>query len=435
MADQDDADQVDDWNDDFFDQNDDEIFDGDVVAAEEVIADSNHVQHVEAQGGETNHAVEENKDHSASSSSVSAGYTSTEYPEEGDESESHVAHHPTVTFQEDPEKTVHTRNTSVAFSEAPATTVAPIAANEPDSQVEEPSAHALLSSVLSPVPPRAETVAEMLSSFTALKASSPEISSSMVTTMPSDSTAVSTTLALLHPSSFEDLIREKTMKRRQKQNTTIASLQVQVERLEAALLAETKRRTAAFQQVQESCAKELQLAVQSMQTQLTQDAETFAARYQQVESQLGQLEGKWQHDVTKIEEEWNTATTELEREIHEISHTNSREHTSRQVRQEQLLQQIQQLSQRYELQWRQERSERMTAVQEVSQKQEQAERTRQTQVTAYHNALQQELHLLQQELQQEQSVRQQADDTIVEALNQYTIQLQKSLALIVSSDD
>jgi SF-assemblin/beta giardin len=432
MADQDDADQVDDWNDDFFDQNDDEIFDGDVVAAEEAVADSNHEQHVEAKSLDTNNTVEENKDHSASSSSVSAGYTSTEYPEEGDESESHVVHHPTVTFQEDPEKTVHARNTS-----APATTVAPIAASEPESppQVEDPSAHVLLSSVLSPVPPRAETVAEMLSSFTALKASSPEISNSMVTTLPSNNTAASTTLALLHPSTFEDLIREKTMKRRQKQNTTIASLQVQVERLEAALLAETKRRTAAFQQVQESCAKELQLAVQSMQTQLTQDAETFAARYQQVESQLGQLEGKWQHDVTKIEEEWNTATTELEQEIHEISHTNSREHTSRQVRQEQLLQQIQQLSQRYEIQWRQERSERMTAVQEVSMKQEQAERTRQTQVTAYHNALQQELHLLQQELQQEQSVRQQADDTIVEALNQYTIQLQKSLALIVSSDD
>ena len=229
---------------------------------------------------------------------------------------------------------------------------------------------------------------------------------------------------------FEDLMRNATQQRRQREDAQVGELRVTVRRLEAALAAETKRRMAAVQKLRESCKEELKQLEERVVQQLQQDQQSTDERLSKLEQRISKLEDRFETDVVTLHKDIDSKTQAIEDHLQELKLDAEQERQNRLQREGRLLQQLTEISTIYEDRWKSERQDCISTLQLVKDRVEQQDSQLTHQVSNYERKLQQELQLLQQELQQESDERQMQDEQIVAALNRYTQQLQKSLSIV-----
>jgi len=243
----------------------------------------------------------------------------------------------------------------------------------------------------------------------------------------------SKTTSLVHysdDSSFEEIMRNATQQRRQREDAQIGELRVTVRRLEAALTAETKRRLAAVKALQDTTQQELKELEKRLVQQLRQEQEDMDERFNKLESRIAKLEDRFETDVVTIHHDVDAKAQEIEANLQELQSTADQERQNRLQREGRLLQQLDEISTIYENRWKSERQDRISSLQILKDRVDQQDSQMTHQVSSYESRLQQELALLQQELQQESTERQVQDEQIVAALNRYTQQLQKSLSIV-----
>lgn len=245
-------------------------------------------------------------------------------------------------------------------------------------------------------------------------------------------TETSNNVLALPADDFEEIMRQRTKMRRQREDAVTAELRTKVGRLEAALAAETKRRVTAIQSLHQDCTAQLQASEERLMSKIDEDRETAAARFGALEERLQVLQEQWQTDLQQTETALVVKSTAVAAQVDDIRAAATREHVNRQQREQTLLQQLEHWSQQTAEQLAQERQERLNQTAILTGRLDDQDRARESMVHEYTNKLRAELTNLQEELQQESAVRQYQDEDIVAALNRYTAQLQTSLSFIAS---
>jgi hypothetical protein len=233
-------------------------------------------------------------------------------------------------------------------------------------------------------------------------------------------------------SDFEEVMRQRTKMRREREDQAVAELRTQVSRLEAALAAESRRRVAAVLALQQECTAQLQATEERLVVKMAQDRAASEERLVQIDRRLEALETQWQTDMQRTEQDLNQQTGQLTACIEQLRGAQEQERSSRLQREGKLLQQMEELSLKYEEQWKTERQERLDTAAMLTGRMDDQDRERDELVHDYTDRLRNELTALQMDLQQETVDRLYQDEEIVGALNRYTAQLQKSLSFIVS---
>lgn len=253
------------------------------------------------------------------------------------------------------------------------------------------------------------------------------------TSKSSDSTTNTTSNALTVPggqqNDFAALLKERSRQRKDREDAAVAALRVQVQRLEAALQAETKRRVAVTQQLKETARGEWERIEASLQQQYRDLAEQSDTRWLSLEDRLSLLEEKWKQDVLSGEKHIAETAEMMESRLKEIELQAEQDKESRQALYDRLTKQMEEITQNFDQKWQDEVTAREKAVGEIRQKwQDTHKDTSQRDVT---DRLEKEVEQLRLALVQERMEREQHDDGLLLNLKAYSEHLQESLAGIL----
>lgn len=255
---------------------------------------------------------------------------------------------------------------------------------------------------------------------------------SMTTTSATHSDDKSTKSALTIPGQVPDfaaMLKERSRQRKDREDAAVAGLRVQVQRLEAALQAETKRRVAVTQQLKETAKGEWERIEENLQRQYRDLAEQSDTRWVSLEDRLSLLEEKWKQDVLTSEKNIAETSKTIESRLEDIELQAQQDKESRQALHDRLANQIREISEMFDRKWKDEADARNKAVGELREKWEAAHHdTSERNVT---DRLEKEVEQLRLALVQERMEREKHDDGLLQNLQAYSDHLQESLAGIL----
>eukprot|EP00339_Tiarina_fusa_P006203 CAMPEP_0117004448 /NCGR_PEP_ID=MMETSP0472-20121206/5416_1 /TAXON_ID=693140 ORGANISM="Tiarina fusus, Strain LIS" /NCGR_SAMPLE_ID=MMETSP0472 /ASSEMBLY_ACC=CAM_ASM_000603 /LENGTH=270 /DNA_ID=CAMNT_0004705403 /DNA_START=13 /DNA_END=825 /DNA_ORIENTATION=+ len=232
---------------------------------------------------------------------------------------------------------------------------------------------------------------------------------------------------------FEELMRERNRLRKEKEDYNVAELKVQINRLEDALAAETKRRVDATTKLDAVAREEVYEMEKRLRKQLDEDNEKLERRMSKIEARLEDLEERWKKDSAAQMDLITKKSTDLRNAMEQIQEEQDTERKARLKREGKLLEQIESHKKEFEDRWTEERNSRMEEIARLEEKVDQQEHKRVHEQGDFQHRVEIELEALRREFEDEVKERQEQDDQIVSALNRYTQQLQQSLS-ILSSD-
>lgn len=231
---------------------------------------------------------------------------------------------------------------------------------------------------------------------------------------------------------FAHVIRERTRQRRAREDAAVATLKVQVSRLEAALAAESRRRVAAIAHVHECANQAASELADRLQWQHREDVTRVHDRLQRLEERMAALEARWSDSAGALQDEIHHQSRHLKLQLQSIQQAAANEIQQKQIREQRLQQQMLEVAAVYEERWQQERQDRMAAVSVLLENMDSVHSSRNMEAVTLEGRLQQELQQLQRDVETEMLERHASDEEIVSALNRYTKQLQDSLAAAVT---
>lgn len=233
---------------------------------------------------------------------------------------------------------------------------------------------------------------------------------------------------------FEQIMKERTRRRRNKEDSHVAELRVKVSRLEQALAAETKRRVEAMRALEKQANNEVQHWEEHYLKELQEQRELMEDRIKKLEERFDQLEDRWRRESEQQKHQINGKGEEFQAALNELRTEADTERKLRSVREGQFLQQIEAHGKHYEELWNKERQERIESLGELVNQLDSNEETRKDSRKAVEVRLEQELAQLQKELESETAERKRRDEEISNALDKYTYQFQQSLKIISDED-
>lgn len=240
-----------------------------------------------------------------------------------------------------------------------------------------------------------------------------------------------TTTALTVPGSggetsdFASLLKERSRQRKDREDAAVAGLRVQVQRLEAALKAETKRRVAVTQQLKDSAKGEWERIEETLQKQYRDLTDQSESRWSSLEDRLSMLEEKWKQDVLGAEKNVSETTKSLEARLEEIESQSQQDKESRQALYDRLTAQMNEISEMFDRKWKDEEAARTASVQEIREKWEASHQdTSQQDIT---DRLEKEVEQLRLALVQERMERQQNDEGLLQNLRIHSEEVKQSV--------
>jgi SF-assemblin/beta giardin len=241
-------------------------------------------------------------------------------------------------------------------------------------------------------------------------------------------------LALPPPNSdgFAQVLKERTRQRRAQEDAAVSSLRAQVQRLEAALAMESKRRVASIRSLHEQSMQAAQELQERLKLQMVDEIGLVNNRLERLEERMTVLESRYDVDLTQLQTQMTLDATTIQSQLHDLTVQFTNEEQQRKIRHSQQLEQIQSVSDEYRDKWQTERHERLTDTHQLHTTMDQFHIHREQNMASYEGQLTYELQQLSQDLSHETSERQGRDHEIVNALNNYVQQLQDSLAAAVT---
>lgn len=221
-----------------------------------------------------------------------------------------------------------------------------------------------------------------------------------------------------------------TQIRKEREEYSVAELRVRISKLEQALTAEVKRRVQVTSDIKGFCQTQISQVESRLEQHLLQHSSTIQDRMDDLESRLSILETKSDTEareqlklVQQKGQDFCQAVETLQREM-------EGEKKSRLVREGRFLQQLESHSANFEEKWSTERQERIQQVLDLKQDLSLRQQHQVEQQTTWQNRIDAQLNSLKCELQKEEKEREEQDETTIAALNQLTLQLQSSLAIL-----
>lgn len=228
---------------------------------------------------------------------------------------------------------------------------------------------------------------------------------------------------------FAAMLKERSRQRKDREDAAVAGLRVQVQRLEAALQTETKRRVAVTQQLKETAKGEWERIEENLQQQYRDLAEQSDNRWVSLEDRLSLLEDKWKQDVLTSEKSIAETVNTIETRLEDIELQAQQEKESRQALNDRLMNQVTEISGMFDQKLKEETEAREKAIGELHEKWEAAHKDNaERNVT---DRLEQQVEQLRVALVQERMDRENQDDSLLQTLQAYSENLQESLAGIL----
>jgi hypothetical protein len=252
-------------------------------------------------------------------------------------------------------------------------------------------------------------------------------SSSLAPPLPTTA-AAATSLATSSTTTAPDfaaLLKERSKQRRDREDAAVAALRVQVQRLEAALQAETKRRVVVTQHLKEAARGEWERIEGNLRQQYGALANQSQGRWLSLEDRLSQLEDNWKQDVLSAEQGLTETTRALEGQLAGIEEQALQDKQGREAMQERLSGQIGSIASLMQTEWKEEETSRLQALQELHEQWETHRRENSQQDST--DRLEQEVEQLRRALVQERMERERQDDYMIQGWKDHTNSLQQGL--------
>jgi len=230
--------------------------------------------------------------------------------------------------------------------------------------------------------------------------------------------------------SFEELMKERTRIRKEREEYSVAELRVRVTKLEQALAAQVKRRVDSLHQLELKSQEQIYNMEQRLADLVKEQTQTTSARIESLEQRLQELECKFEEESETQAISVAYTTKEFQEMLHDLQHSVDVEKKQRLVREGRFLQQLESHQQLTKSTLQEETKTRQDEIQKLEQNLENSKTEHTTQTLLWQTKIQSELQKLELELKDEVSQRQDQDEEIVQALNRYTKQLQHSLSIL-----
>jgi SF-assemblin/beta giardin len=227
---------------------------------------------------------------------------------------------------------------------------------------------------------------------------------------------------------FASVIRERTKQRRQKDAETVATLKVQVERLEKALAATCRRRVDSIQAIQNQATAAVLALEERLSAQVATDMVRVDNRLTSLEQRMTALETRWDHDVGTLHDNVQHTSRQLSGQLQSLHQAVAHERTQATARHDRFVQQMHSVATSYDERWQQERQDRLAAILTLQETMQAVHSARELDVATMEGQLAAELRALTTAVAQEQHERRAHDEDIVQSLNRYTRYIQESLA-------
>jgi SF-assemblin/beta giardin len=227
---------------------------------------------------------------------------------------------------------------------------------------------------------------------------------------------------------FASVIRERTKQRRQKDAETVATLKVQVERLEKALAATCRRRVDSIQAIQNQATAAVMALEERLSAQVATDMVRVHGRLTSLEQRMAGLETRWSHNVGTLQDDLQHSSRQLAGQLQSLHQAVAQERTQATARHDRFVQQMHTVATSYDERWQQERQDRLAAILTLQETMQAVHSARELDVATMEGQLAAELRALTAAVAQEQHERRAHDEDIVQSLNRYTRYIQESLA-------
>jgi hypothetical protein len=250
------------------------------------------------------------------------------------------------------------------------------------------------------------------------------------TTTPLTEARVSKLSSIIGDSSFEAKLKEKSQKRKEKDEECLTELQASMTAMDNALTQEIKRRIE-MQKVMEDKTEEAILQMEMRLNGILEDRlKCFGKRLDMLDEKVEELNTRLIEEGDRIPKDLELKGREVKdllEKFHSEFATEKRERLTREAR---IMKQLNGLAQDMSEKWKIETAERVEVVNELSSQVNKIETSRQDSDDEFERLISTEIQALKDELQRESMERRVEDDEIVEALNRYTENLRNSLAML-----
>lgn len=225
-------------------------------------------------------------------------------------------------------------------------------------------------------------------------------------------------------------MKARAQKRKEKDEHCVAELRVGMNSMDRSLTQEIKRRIEG-NKVLENKAKEEIAQMEARMTQMLENkVEAFQSRLVMLEEKVSELNERLEEEQNKIPKDIEQKGRELKDLLLTFQNEFSVERRDRLTREGKIMKQLTDHAHELTQQWTDERSEREQDAMELKTRLEHHENNRAEADHDFETLISSELKSLRVDLTKECMERKVEDDEIVEALNRYTANLQKSLSML-----
>lgn len=250
------------------------------------------------------------------------------------------------------------------------------------------------------------------------------------TTTPLTEARVSKLSSIIGDSSFEVKLREKSQKRKEKDEQCVMELQASMTAMDNALTQEIKRRIE-MQKIMEEKTEEAILQMEMRLNEVLEDRlKTFGKRLDLLEEKVEELNTRLTEEADRIPKDLELKGREVKNLLEKFQSEFAIEKKERLTREARIMKQLNDLAQDMNEKWKIETTERIEVVNELKTTVSEIETSRKDSDDEFERLIATEIQGLKNELQQESKERKVEDKEIVEALNRYTENLRNSLSML-----
>jgi len=237
---------------------------------------------------------------------------------------------------------------------------------------------------------------------------------------------------VLGDGNFEDMMKERSRMRKDKEEHSLAQVTIQLTAAERALTMETQRRIQSTHAIQKSCTQKIQDMEQSFERILNERSLRMEERLVSVQQKMEELTKRFEEEKDAVPKDMEARGTELKEILDTFQKELAEERSDRLKREGRILKQMDDHSSEIFGSIENEMLEREGISQGLQTRIEDNERLRSQSEHDLQSRIQNEMSELKGMIDREQQERKLGDEEIILGLNEYTARLQSSLSVISS---
>lgn len=250
------------------------------------------------------------------------------------------------------------------------------------------------------------------------------------TTTPLTEARVSKLSSIIGDSSFEAKLREKTQKRKEKDDQCVLELQASMDAMDNALTQEIKRRIE-MQKTMELKTEEAIIQMEMRLNEILEDrSKNFSKRLDLLEEKVEELNTRLTEEADRIPKDLELKGKEVKTLLEKFQSEFAVEKRERLTREGRIMKQLNDLAQDMSEKWKIETTERNEVLNELQTRITNIETSTKDSDDEFEKLIATEIQGLKDDLQRETNERKIEDDEIVKALNRYTENLRNSLSML-----